>query len=244
MKKNIALIFAGGTGQRLGKEIPKQFIEIKEKPIIIHTLEWFQNNNNIDEIYIVCIKDRIDYCWEIVKKFNINKVVKIIPGGQTGQESIYNGLVSINEENDGNSIVLIHDGVRPIINNRVIDDAINYTEKYGCAIPCLNCTETFVISDDFVNISDIPIRDSSYIAQAPQSFILKDILDAHYEIKKKNPNYENVIDSCTLYHMLGKKIYIFNGVDGNIKITTQKDLFLLKALIDYNNQLKIKEEQR
>ena len=231
--KKIALIFAGGKGLRMNrKDWPKQFIEINGKPIIIYTLEYFQNNEHIDEICVVCIKEYIDYCSDLVKKFKLNKVKYIIPGGKTGQDSIYKGLIKISENNDSNSIVLIHDGVRPLINQKIINDAIKYTQKYRIAIPCIPCTETIVkISNN--QVVDVPKRKESFIAQAPQSFVLEDILSAHNEIRKINENYEDVIDSCTLYRMLGRKIYIYDGLDENIKITTRKDLYLLDALLKY-----------
>ena len=233
--KNIALIFAGGIGQRMKhSDLPKQFIKIDNKPIIIHTLEYFQNNKNIDEICIVCVEEYIDYCYELVNEYGINKVKYIVPGGKTGQESIYNGLNVINDNNNPDSIVLIHDGVRPLINKKIIDDAIKYAKKYGVAIPCIPCTETIVKKKDN-QVIDVPKRNESFIAQAPQAFILKDILSAHYAIRQVNENYDGVIDSCTLYHMLDKKIFIYDGLDENIKITTRKDLYMLKALLKYKN---------
>ena len=231
--KNVALIFAGGKGQRMNKtDVPKQFIEINGKPIIIHTLEYFQNNEQIDEICVVSIKNYIDYCKELIEKFKLNKVKYVIPGGKTGQESIYNGLKILSKNNESNSIVLIHDGVRPLINKKIINDAIEYAKKYGVAIPCIPCTETIVKKQEN-QVVDVPKRKESFVAQAPQAFILKDILNAHDEIRKTNENYDGVIDSCTLYHMLGKKIYIYDGLDENIKITTRKDLYLLDALLRY-----------
>lgn len=233
--KKVALIFAGGKGSRMNSEdLPKQFIEVNGKPIIVHTLEYFQKNEQIDEICVVCINDYIDYCCDLVNKFKLNKVKYIIPGGKTGQDSIYNGLVKISENNDSNSIVLIHDGVRPLINQRIIDDAIKYTQKHRIAIPCVPCTETIVKVNDN-QVIDVPKRKESFVAQAPQAFVLGDILSAHNEIRKINENYENVIDSCTLYYMLGRKIYIYDGLDENIKITTRKDLYLLDALLKYKN---------
>lgn len=231
--KKIALIFAGGKGERMNNgDLPKQFIEINGKPIIIHTLEYFQNNDQIDEICVVCIKDYIDYCKKLIAKFKLTKVNDIIPGGKTGQESIYNGLIKIRETNGPDSIVLIHDGVRPLINQQIINDAIEYASKYGVAIPCISCTETIVkISDN--QVVDVPKRKESFVAQAPQAFTLGDILEAHTEIRKTNEAYDGVIDSCTLYHMLNRKIYIYNGLDENIKITTKKDLYLLDALLKY-----------
>lgn len=233
MRKNIALIFAGGTGKRMKNEnTPKQFICIDNKPIIIHTLEHFQKNSNIDEIYVVCLKSWIEFCKEIIDEYSILKVKDVIPGGQTGQESIYKGLLRISEDNDKDSIVLIHDGVRPLIDQKIIDDGIKTVKKYGNAIPCISCTETIIYKED-EKVKNVPLRKNSFVAQAPQVFILDDILKAHNKIRKINPNYEQVIDSCTLYNLLGKEVYTFKGLDENIKITTPKDLYLLRAILDY-----------
>ena len=238
--KKIAVIFAGGKGERMkNPNLPKQFIEVDGKPIIIHTLDYFEKNKNIDEIYVVCIKNYIDYCHELVEKFGINKVKCIIPGGKTGQDSIYNGLVEVSKNNsDWDSIiVLIHDGVRPLINDKIINDAIVSVKKYRTAIPVIKCSETIINkkeNDD--KIISVPLRKESFVAQAPQAFFLNEILDAHNKIRKVNPTYDDVIDSCTLYYLLGKKIYVYEGIEENIKITTAKDLYLLDALLKYQRR--------
>ena len=240
--KKIALIFAGGRGRRMkSDDLPKQFIEINDKPIIIHTLEYFQNNKNIDEICVVCLKDYISYCEELVNRFKINKVKYIIPGGETGQDSIYNGLKKIKENNKENSIVLIHDGVRPLINQDIINNAIECTINNGCAIPVIPCTET-IVKKSGNKILDVPDRSESFVAQAPQAFFLEEIYEAHNTMRKMNPNYEGIIDSCTLYKKLDKDISVFDGLDQNIKITTQKDLYLLKALLEYQEKVVNKNE--
>ena len=238
--KTIALIFAGGVGARMKHpNLPKQFIKVEDKPIIIHTIEYFELNKNVDEIYVVCVKEYIDYLHELIAEFKITKVKCVVPGGKTGQDSIYNGLVEINKNNNDNKsiIVLIHDGVRPLITNKIINDAIKVVKKHGVAIPVIKCSETIINkkeNDD--KIISVPLRKESFVAQAPQAFFLNEILDAHNKIRKVNPTYDDVIDSCTLYYLLGKKIYVYEGIEENIKITTAKDLYLLDALLKYQRR--------
>ena len=148
---NIAVIFAGGVGSRMQTigGTPKQFLNVHGKPIIIHTLEKFQENDNIDAITIACVDGYIDHLWKLVKKYDITKVKAIVKGGKNGQESIYNGLKAAKEISDSNDdIVLIHDGVRPLIGNKLIDDNIATVKKYGNAITCVECKETVVTVDN------------------------------------------------------------------------------------------------
>ena len=233
MKKNIAIIFAGGTGTRMGIEnIPKQFLEVDGKPIIIYTLEFFQNHLEIDEIYIACIATWIDYMKNLVKEFKIDKVKEIVEGGKTGQDSIYNALMAARKNNDPNSNVLIHDGVRPYITYDLISDCINSINLYGSAITCTSCFETIIVSKDGNEISDVPYRKETYAAQAPQGFVLGEIIEAHNQMRKINPDYENIVDSCTLYRVLGKDVKLVQGNRGNIKVTTPEDYFQFKSLLE------------
>ena len=231
--KNIAIIFAGGTGTRMGIEnIPKQFLEVDGKPIIIYTLEFFQNHMEIDEIYISCIATWMDYMKELVKDFGITKVKSIVEGGKTGQDSIYNALVEAKKYNDEDANVLIHDGVRPYITYDLISDCINSVNLYGTAITCTSCFETIIISKDGNEISEVPFRKETYAAQAPQAFKLGEIIDAHKQMRKINPDYENIVDSCTLYRVLGKDVKLVQGNRGNIKVTTPEDYFQFKSLLE------------
>lgn len=235
---NIAIIFAGGTGQRCetGTNIPKQFIEVLGKPIIIHTLDIFQNHPEIDKIYIAIHPDYKSYMEELVQIHELTKVKGIVNGGASGQESIYNALLLAKEENFPDDIVLIHDGVRPIVDNSVISKNIEYVKKYGSAITCTNCHETVLISTDGITPVFVPFRHNTYTAQAPQSFRLSEILDAHYALHQRPEPYENMIDSCTIFDYLGRKLFMVQGNRGNIKITTKEDLHILKALIEYRRK--------
>ncbi len=237
--KNIALIFAGGTGQRMGvKDVPKQFLEVDGKPVIIYTIEFFEKHKEIDEIYVVCIKPWIDYLKYKLSKTDIKKIKSIIPGGVTGQDSIYLGLKEAEKYCSKDDIVLIHDGVRPLISEDLISRNIADTKLRGNSITSTGCNETFIISKDGVNIDDVPIRKESFNAQAPQAFRLGEIIAAHEEMRSYNPEYRNVIDSCTLYRLLGKQTYLTEGVRGNIKITNPVDLYIFKAWLEFqrNNE--------
>ena len=233
---NIAIVFAGGIGQRLNNELPKQFLEIDGKPILIYTLEHFQNHKRIDKIYISTLSDYIDYTHGLIEKFNITKVASVVEGGVSAMESIYNALIAAKKENDDDSIVLIHDGVRPIINSKVIDNNIDSVIKNGSAITTIPCNETIVESKNGTIAHHVPLRKETFKAQAPQSFRLKDVIEAHKAVKN---DYTDIVDNCTLFMSLGKEVSLVEGNFGNIKITTPEDVYILKGVLEY---IKTKEE--
>lgn len=211
--------------------IPKQFLEVHGKPILIYTLEKFENNDNIDAIIVSCLEEKIDYCRKLINKFEITKVRAIVKGGKTGQESIYNGLKAAEQISEGkNDIVLIHDGVRPLIDDELIDNNIKCVKENGSAITCVECKETIVILDENDNIKDVTDRSRSRLARAPQSFYLKDIIGAHR--KALEDGKTDVVDSCTLMRMYGKEVSIVIGKSENIKITTPDDYYIFKAILD------------
>lgn len=238
---NIAIIFAGGVGKRLANEnnssIPKQFLKINNKPIIIHTLELFQEHEEIDKIYIAIHPEYFEYMQKLVRHYYITKTAGIVKGGATGQESIYKALKLAQQENSDNDIVLIHDGVRPNITSKVISANIECAKQKGNAITCTSCQETILISKNGINPEQVPYRKNTYSAQAPQSFKLGAIVEAHKEMQKINPNYDDIVDSCTLLKTLGQQTYMVDGNRGNIKITTIEDLYLLRALIRFKEDM-------
>lgn len=243
---NIAIIFAGGVGQRLNNgenSTPKQFLKINDKPIIIRTLELFQTHKDIDKIYISIHPDYYEYMQDLVKYYYITKTAGIVNGGKTGQESIYNALKLAQKENPQDSIVLIHDGVRPNITEEVITKNIECTKKNGNAITCTSCFETILISENGINPEHVPYRKDTYAAQAPQTFHLGEVIEAHEITRKTNPNYTDIVDTCTLYKTLDKKTFMVKGNRGNIKITTIEDLYILRALIRYKEDLEAFGEQ-
>jgi len=224
---NIALIFAGGSGIRMNTTSkPKQFLELNGKPVIIYTLELFDNHPDIDAIIVVCVESWIPYLNKLLRKFEITKVKEIVPGGSTGQESIYNGLVSAIKNYPNDSITLIHDGVRPLINDTTITDNINTVKQHGSCITCIPATETLVVIND--DALQIPSRKNSLIARAPQSFVLSDIWEVHQKAKTEGKN--DFIDSCTMMSHYGKNLYTIIGPMENIKITTPTDYFIFRAI--------------
>ena len=233
VKMNIAIIFAGGKGIRMGGGLPKQFLEINGKPILIHTVELFQEHNYIDKIYISVLEEYLHKTMNLVKKYCLDKVVKVIPGGMTAQDSIYVGLQSAKQENPGDSVVLIHDGVRPFVSEETITRNIEGVHKHGNAITCTPCFETILLSHTKTTVDSVPYRKDVFSAQAPQSFRLDDIIAAHEQIRKENPTYENMVDACTIMATLGKAVNMIEGNRGNIKVTTPEDVYMFRALIQY-----------
>lgn len=236
---NIAVIFAGGSGVRMGAGMPKQFLEINGKPIIIHTLDNFQNNDLIDKIYIACKKEYMDQLKKMTERFGITKVCGITEGGSNGQDSIYRGLTYALRENPGDSIVLLHDGVRPFVSDEVIKQNIESVKKYGSAVTCTGFIETPVISKSREIVEEMPLKKDMFTAQAPQSFYLQEIVDAHEQMRKVNPEYIDIADSCNLYMNLGKEVHIVEGNRGNIKVTTPEDFYILRALLQYRENEQI-----
>lgn len=236
---NIAVVFAGGVGKRMHtKDIPKQFLKLHDKPIIIHTLELFENHPEIDAIVVSCVSDWVGYLNDLVNKYNLKKVRKIVPGGETGQESIYNGLKAAEEVgNRDKDIVLIHDGVRPLINKKTISDNIASVLANGSAITCVKAKETIVEVDKNEGIVDIPDRAQARLARAPQSFYLNDILNAHE--RAISENRFDFIDSCSMLTHYGKKLYLIDGPQENIKITTPDDFYTTRALLDAKENAQI-----
>lgn len=230
---NIAVIFAGGIGKRMGSELPKQFMKIDEKPIIIHTLEIFENNENIDSIIISSVSEWIDYLKDLLKLYNITKVADVVPGGASGQMSIFNGIKRAKELYSDDSVVLIHDGVRPFIDDDLINRNINCVKQNGSSISSVLSTETFTIIDDNNNIINIPDRAKSLIAKAPQSFYLKDIYDAH--LKAQSDNLHEFIDSCTLMNYYKYPLTTTLTDYDNIKITTPKDIAIAESIYERRN---------
>lgn len=211
MGKNVAIIFAGGSGARMGSGLPKQFLEVNGKPIIIHTLDIFEDHPDIDEIYVACKEDYIKVLEKMARKYMITKLIKIVPGGSSGQESIYHALKAAKENNEDDAVVLIHDGVRPCITSELINDVLKCVREHGSAITCTALYETPIVSNNGETVGEVPPREKFYTAQAPQCFYLGDVLNAHAKMQKENPTYKGVVDTCSLMKMLGKELQIVEG---------------------------------
>lgn len=230
---NIAVIFAGGTGSRMNsREKPKQFLSLYNKPIIIHTIEHFEKHPLIDAIVVVCIESWIGHLQELVYQYRLTKVKQVVPGGENGQLSIYHGLTAArNLDPNDDCIVLIHDGVRPFINEQVITDNINCVLLNGSAITTGKVTETIlVVNANSLSIEEVPSRERSRVAKAPQSFWLRDILAAHEKYLAEGKT--NFIDSCTMMQQYGLKLHLIDGPGENIKITTPLDFYIARTILD------------
>ena len=236
---NLALIFAGGVGKRMGNSgVPKQFLKLYGKEIIIYTLEIFENNKNIDGIVISCLEEKIELLRKLIVKYEFKKIKSIVSGGITGQESIFNGLKELEKYYSKNDIVLIHDGVRPLINNETVNNNIELVKRKGNAITTAPAIETIIKLEEVKGIiKDIFNRSECYMARAPQSFFLGDILSAHKKaIEEQKFDF---IDSASLMTYYGYNLNIVNGPAENIKITTPSDFYIFKAILDMKENLNI-----
>ena len=221
---NIGVIFAGGVGSRMhSRDLPKQFLKIHDKPIIVHTIEHFENCEEIDCVVVVCVKDWIDYLNNLIATYHLKKVKTVVAGGASGQLSIYNGLCAAAEiAKDEPTIVLIHDGVRPLISSQLL------SQNVQC---------TLVEIDDDNNIKVVQDRPHSRVAKAPQCFWLKDILSAHE--KALSENRQDFIDSCTLMQHYGYHLHMTDGPFENIKITTPDDFYTMRAILQVKEDAQI-----
>lgn len=226
---NIAIILAGGSGSRMGSDTPKQFMDIYGKPLVIHTIESFDINTNIDYIVVVCKEDWKEELKIWTRKFGINKLRWIVDGGKTRQESIYNALNTIKDEVKGEDIVIIHDSARPLISQRIIDENVFCAKEYGAVDTVIPTSDTIVNSQDGKVISNVPDRKTLYLGQTPQSFKYSLICKAHEEAIKINRI--DATDDCQLILELDEEVHFVKGDKLNFKITTFEDLVLLKAII-------------
>lgn len=234
---SIALIFAGGIGKRMKSvTTPKQFLKVNGKPIIIYTIEKFQENNNIDQILVICVKTHMDFLKKQIEFYKLDKVIDIIAGGTSGQESIFKGLDYLYQKYDENEIVLIHDGVRPLINNDLIDRNIESVKKNGNAISCTKAKETICTVRNNNSIETIIDRDKCALARAPQSFKLGEIYKLQLDARNRNLSFIDCA-SLLLYHKL--PLYYVTTDESNIKITTPIDFYLFKSIVEFNDNLDV-----
>lgn len=219
-----AIVLAGGRGKRMNYHKSKQFIEIKGKPVLVYTLEKFIYNKSIDEVILVLPEDEVDYCKkEVLQKYSL-KVDRIVIGGKERQDSVFNALEAMEKAN----IVLIHDGARPFISEKIIEEGIKYANIYGAAAPGVTPKDTIKIKNED-NISvDTPDRNTLVAIQTPQCFKYDEIYQCHRKIKEENAI---VTDDTSVVERYGHKVYLYEGDYTNIKITTPEDLILAERLI-------------
>lgn len=228
-KKVVALLTAGGIGKRMNLDIPKQFIHIENKPLIVYTLEAFQTHPGVDEIIVVCLDGWHDILKSYAKCFNITKLKYIVSGGATNQESIYKGITKLKEYCSGDSIIIVHDGNRGMVSHEVISDALYTYFEYGSAVAAIPCTEAIYTSSDGKTAKKEIPRKSLYRTQTPHVYSLDKMLWAHKEAKKRN--IEDTTATCSLMTMLGEEIHFSKGSEKNIKITTIEDIDFFEALL-------------
>lgn len=220
------------------KAVPKQFLELHGKPVIIYTLEQFENHPEIDQIILVCLSSWIDYAKKLLRKFQITKVTSVVPGGLSGQESIFHGIdTAYRQSQDKKDIVLIHDGVRPMINQETITKCLSCVKKNGNAITTTPAIETIFVNGNNGQVGKIFNRSDCAMARAPQCFYLQDIYGAHLKAQSEQRN--DFIDSAMLMQHYGAKLYMVDGPVENIKITTPTDFYLFRALLDAKENMQI-----
>ncbi|AEB74885.1 2-C-methyl-D-erythritol 4-phosphate cytidylyltransferase [Clostridium botulinum] len=228
MSNNCAIIVAAGRGSRMKADINKQFIELDGKPILYYTLKKFQDNNFIDKIVLVLAKEEIEYCKKnILNKYSLDKVKKIVKGGSTRQESVINGILA----SEGSDIVLIHDGARPFVEDRVINDGIKYANLYGACACGVSVKDTIKVKREDGFSTETLKREKLFSVQTPQSFKYNLILESHRKVLSEKIQ---VTDDTSVVENCGHEVYLYEGSYNNIKITTPEDLVIGKTILENN----------
>jgi 2-C-methyl-D-erythritol 4-phosphate cytidylyltransferase len=228
--KNIALITAAGRGERINQDIPKQFIHINNKPIVLYTLEAFEKHPSIDYIIVVCLDGWQNVLWAYTRQFNISKLKWIVNGGTTGHDSIHNGLMELKKHCDDDDIVLIHDGNRALVSQEIISEGLSIYAQYGSSVAAIPCTEVIMKSSNG-NIAEEEFpREQMFRTQTPHIFCLSKLIWAHNEVEKRKIVSPSA--TCSLMQMLGEQVYFSFGSEKNLKITTLDDLEMFKALLN------------
>ena len=226
----VALLTAAGHSQRMGQDIPKQFMHVENKPLIIHTMEAFQNHPGIDAIMVVTLSAWKEVLKAYARQFDIDKLKWVVDGGETGQESICNGITELSRELQKNDIVMVHDGNRCMVSGEIISNSLATFHTYGSAVAAIPCVEAVFRSDDngMTSTESIP-REHLYRTQTPHTYTLEKLCWAHTEAKKKG--IANSAATCTLMQQLGESVFFSKGSEENLKITTVEDIMIFKALL-------------
>ena len=233
--KNYVILLAGGVGKRMGNDIPKQFIEVNGKPIIVYSIENFQRNNQIDKIVVVCVKEWIDHLKDIIRKYNLSKVEWVIEGGNTGHDSIRNGVFFLKDKIDASDFVIVHDAVRPILPQKAIDEVLRVAHEKGNASSSIACHPPIVYMDDQESgISDID-REKVMLTASPQVYKYSLALNC-YEKAEADDKHDFTFTSSLLIHY-GERVYFAKGTTSNIKVTRKEDLALFGALLSVPEEL-------
>jgi len=228
---NIALVIAGGCGKRTKQEIPKQFINVYDKPVLIYTLEGFQGHPDIDAIEVVCIDGWHEILAAYARQYEISKLNWIVSGGETGQESICNGVYNLYDKCDKDDIIIIHDGIRPLIDKAVISDCIAVCKRYGNAVSSLPYNEQIFKTNDGITTNEYIPRDTLRRVVTPQAYKLENLYDAYKKAFEERVGIDGSSYTNTMMVELGETLHFAAGSDKNIKITTADDIELFKALL-------------
>lgn len=226
---NVVILTAAGRGTRTKQDIPKQFFSVNNKPLIIYTMEAFEKHPSIDAILVVCLDGWHEILKAYAKQFNITKLKWVVSGGETGQESIKNGLMELKKHCKGDDVVLIHDGNRALVSNEIISQGLKCYNDNGSAITAIPCVEAVFVSADGIESDHQIPREQLYRTQTPHIYSLDKLLWAHKEAEKRN--ITNTAATCSLMNQLGEKIYFSPGSEKNLKITTMDDLEIFKAIL-------------
>ncbi len=226
---NIALLTAAGKSTRMHTEIPKQFLHIHNKPIILYTMEAFQRHPQIDAIIVVTLESWSDMLWAYAKQYQITKLKWVVKGGATGQESIKCGLDALDRECSREDIVMIHDGNRPLVSDEIIADSLAVCKVHNSAVAAIPCVEAIYKSADGIESNVVLDRQEMFRTQTPHTYSLNKLLWAHQQAKEKK--IENTTATCTLMSLLGEQIYFSKGSEKNLKITTSDDMDIFEALL-------------
>lgn len=227
---NIAMIIAGGSGQRMSQDIPKQFINVYDRPVIVYTLEAFQRHPNIDFIEVVCLEGWKEILKAYAKQFNITKLRWIAEGGKNGQESIKNGIQNLKGDCNKDDLILIHDAIRPMVSQEIISECISKAKIYGSAVTVIPCAEAMLRTEDGKSSKQSIPRSELIRTQTPQAFTLEKMIWAHEEAAKRG--ITNSVATVTLMTELDQEIYFAAGSEKNIKLTTVDDIEIFKALLN------------
>jgi 2-C-methyl-D-erythritol 4-phosphate cytidylyltransferase len=226
---NVVLLTAAGSGTRMQLNIPKQFIHVDDKPVIVYTMEAFQNHPSIDAIIVVTIDSWSDVLWAYARQFGITKLKWVVPGGNSGQASIRKGLDVLHNELSDDDVVLVHDGNRPLVSSQIISDSLATFSKYGSAVAAIPCTEVVFESDDGLTSMVSTERERLLRTQTPHTYRLGELYGAHLEAEKRG--ITDTAASCMLMKELGRMTYFSKGSEENLKITTPEDLKIFRALL-------------
>lgn len=234
----IALLTAAGIGSRMEQEIPKQFMHVDNKPLIVHTLERFQNHPSIDAIVVVTLPSWMDVVSAYARQYGITKLRWIVPGGDTGQDSIHNGLMKLKDEGMGaDDIVMIHDGNRCLVSYEIISNSLAVFHEHGSAVAAIPCVEAvFRSNDDGVSSTESIPREQLFRTQTPHTYTLGKLLSTHEEAEQKG--ITSTAATCVLMQELGETVYFSRGSEENLKITTMDDLNIMQAILHSQEKLR------